>query len=454
MIIRFNINNLFSFGKEKEFNMLPSPRYKRLNHHKYSFKNFEFLKLASIYGANGSGKSNLIKAIAALRSTVVDGKINPYFNEVFKLDPNNLKKSTILGIEFIKDELSYLYAIEVKDNIVLTEELYRTGLGKIDDYLIFKRTTDKKTNIIKFIFSDKFETDPESRTLKKVIEKNLIKPNQSSLKILSELDNFFLELLKKPFDWFRSDLQILSPTSKPLGLIVSLGLNDKFKDFVNNVMCSFSTGIRKVDTDTKTIDNFFKNDPEELKKVKKIFSENPKAIIQLKNVKDENITALKEKGKYVVKRIILKHNGANNNLVDFNLSQESDGTNRLLDYIPVLFNLLNTKKVYIIDEIERSLHPLIIKEIINKFSKEKGSLGQLIFTTHESNLLDQNMLRQDEIWFTEKDHFGCTDIYPLSDFKEHHTKDIKKGYFNGRYGAIPFLGNLKDLNWNIDVSNK
>ena len=85
--------------------------------------------------------------------------------------------------------------------------------------------------------------------------------------------------------------------------------------------------------------------------------------------------------------------------------------------------------------------------------KEKATVGQLIFTTHESNLLDQKIFRTDEIWFTEKDNNGSTDIYSLSDFKEHKTKDIQKGYLCGRYGSIPFLSNLQDLGW-LNNDNK
>ena len=87
-----------------------------------------------------------------------------------------------------------------------------------------------------------------------------------------------------------------------------------------------------------------------------------------------------------------------------------------------------------------------MKEYLPKIDVDK-SKGQLIFTTHESNLLDQEIFRQDEIWFTEKDSNGATDLYSLSDFKEHKTIDIRKGYLNGRYGSIPFLANLTDLNW-------
>ena len=120
---------------------------------------------------------------------------------------------------------------------------------------------------------------------------------------------------------------------------------------------------------------------------------------------------------------------------------------RLLDFIPAFKDLINTDKVFIIDEIERSVHPLLIKELVRKYSEDANTRGKLIFTTHESNLLDQDIFRQVEIWFAEKTPSGSTELYSLSDFKEHNTIDIRKGYLNGRYGSIPFLGNLTDLNW-------
>lgn len=134
------------------------------------------------------------------------------------------------------------------------------------------------------------------------------------------------------------------------------------------------------------------------------------------------------------------------------MQEESDGTVRLLDLVPAFRDLVQKKKVYFIDEIERSLHPLLIKNLIKKFSEDKDTKGQLIFTTHESNLLDQDIFRQDEIWFAEKDNTGSTDLYSLSSFKEHKTIDIQKGYLSGRYGSIPFLGNLQDLNWHNYVT--
>lgn len=126
---------------------------------------------------------------------------------------------------------------------------------------------------------------------------------------------------------------------------------------------------------------------------------------------------------------------------------ESDGTCRLIEYMLIFYGISLSAEVYVVDEIERSIHPILIKSIIKKLSESNGINGQLIFTTHESCLLDQNILRPDEIWFAQKDAEQATQLYPLSDFNIHHTANIENGYLNGRYGGIPFLSNLKDLHW-------
>ena len=156
----------------------------------------------------------------------------------------------------------------------------------------------------------------------------------------------------------------------------------------------------------------------------------------------------------VVKQLKTEHENKEGETIQFDLSEESDGSRRLIDYLPFLILTLAGDNTFIIDEIERSIHPLLIKEIVEKFSTDNTTKGQIIFTTHESNLLDQQIFRQDEIWFVEKDSSGSSDLYSLCEFKEHNTKDIRKGYLNGRYGSIPFLANLKDLNWGNDDFRK
>ena len=154
-----------------------------------------------------------------------------------------------------------------------------------------------------------------------------------------------------------------------------------------------------------------------------------------------------ENGKVYLKTLVPIHQTADGKEVEMAFVNESDGTRRLIDYMPLFYAVTNEDKVYVVDEIERSIHPILIKSIVEKLSQSEDASGQLIFTTHESALLDQDIFRPDEIWFAQKDADQATQLYPLSDFNIHKTANIENGYLNGRYGGIPFLSNLKDLHW-------
>lgn len=446
MLMRIVASNILSFGEEREFNMLPSPRYSRLSHHKYKINNFELLKLSALYGANGAGKSNLIKILSYIVEIVKEEKVpSRLTKDAFKFSGNG--KSQIIGIEFFNNKIPYYYGIEMNGNKVITEELYISGLGDKEDELVFERKTEKG-NKISLNFFPEFEEDQESKILKKVLEKNLIKPEKPILKLLSTLDSPLLFRVEEAFGWFENCLQVVLPSSKPRALPQRIDKYESFKKYAREIMRSFGTGVNDIKVETKSLLDFFgEDDISEIQKLIDEFNEKPDRIMGIRAMKGEEIILVKENDEIVVKRLVLEHEGKNSKVVDFYINEESDGTIRLLDYIPLFHDIVNKQKVYIIDEIERSIHPLLVKELVKKFSEDKTTKGQLIFTTHESNLLDQELLRQDEIWFAEKDRNGCTDLYPLSEFKEHHTKNIRKGYLNGRYGAIPFLGSLKELNW-------
>jgi AAA15 family ATPase/GTPase len=293
-----------------------------------------------------------------------------------------------------------------------------------------------------------FENDDKSQVLKTVLLEEFVKPNEPVLKLLSNRDNKFLKSVKKAYDWFDETLQIITPDAKPRALAHRIDKDKEFKKYAEDIMCSFNIGITSLSSEKKEIHDFFGEDNEnELDQLIKQVEDSPKKMIGLRSRRGDEIIIVKEDGKIWVKNLKVEHTGKNNQSALFNLEEESDGTVRLLDFVPAFQSVISQEKVYVVDEIERSIHPLLIKELVKKFSLDPNTKGQLIFTTHESNLLDQEFFRQDEIWFAEKDSNGSTDLYPLSDFKEHKTIDIRKGYLNGRYGSIPFLGNLKDLNW-------
>ena len=187
---------------------------------------------------------------------------------------------------------------------------------------------------------------------------------------------------------------------------------------------------------------------DEWRKLIPILKENPGKAYPMYHTFDDRVTAsaVYEDGKVIMKTLEPIHKLEDGSEVAMPIYSESDGTLRLIDYIPFIYSIIHEDRIYIIDEIERSLHPILIKEIINKISSINEAKGQLIFTTHESCLLDQKILRSDEIWFAEKDGGQSTHLYPLSDFNIHSTANIENGYLNGRYGGIPFLANLRDLN--------
>ena len=443
MLVRFVLENMFSFGKRKEFSTIPNSRLKTLNSHIYNRDGFEVLKLSSIYGANGSGKSNLIKSLDFLKRLVtLEDMPFAYKNNRFKFTDD---KKQILVIEFVQNKNGFLYGLEIDDNKIVTEELYISGLGKKEDLLLFERKTENERTQIKFF--DEFEKDEKSKVIKEVLIEEFVRIDKPIIKLLANRENENLREIKNAFAWFEETLQIITPQSKPIALAHRIEKDKSFKEFAEDLMCTFNIGIKSLNTEKTNIYDFFGQDnSNEIEDLITRIEKSKNKIIGLQTRRGEEIIVAKEGDDYIVKTLELEHE-ANNITKTFSLEEESDGTVRLLDFVPAFKNILFDDKVIFVDEIERSIHPLLIKELIRKFSEQEETKGQLVFTTHESNLLDQNIFRQDEIWFSEKDFEGATDIYSLSDFKEHKTIDIRKGYLNGRYGSIPFLSNLKDLNW-------
>lgn len=454
MLIRFVVENIFSFDEKKEFQMIPLKTLKTLKHHVYDMKKLSLLKMASIYGANGSGKSNLIKSIELLQNLVLKKVKARAINDVIFKFHDHDNRNQILAIEFFQENTAFYYGIEIKDGIIVTEELYLSGLGK-KDKLIYERKTDKnQKTTIKFM--KEFENNEKNRILRDVLISDFVKVDETVLEIISKRENELLDDVKKAFRWFEKTLRVIFPNSK-----ISIGRlavdNDvQFKNDLESVITGTNFGVDSISITSVELKTFLKeNDSDDIKIIENIIntveSSKSKAIV-MRSREGIELFVIKENEDYFVKKMVLKHAGKKGQKIDFDLDEESDGTLRIIDLIPAFKKAASGQNVVIIDEIERSIHPNLIKELVREFSSSESTQGQLIFTTHESNLLDQEIFRQDEIWFTEKDQNASTDIYSLSDFKEHKTIDIRKGYLCGRYGSIPFLSNLKDLGWLRNVN--
>jgi hypothetical protein len=448
MLLRIVLENLLSFGEQKEFSMIPYGRLQTLTDHCMPKGGIELLKMASIYGANGAGKSNLFRAVRMLQSFVVkEESTEELSSSYFKFFEDGAQRPQLVSAEFFANEQAYYYALELVGGIVRTEELYLSGLGKGDDQLLFERKTDN-SGVSSLRFDPAFEQDAKGAILKEILLEEFVKPTRSVLKVIAMRDNKLLGPVRHAFDWFEKRLVVVLPNSRPRAIVDMIDRDRPFKDFAEQTMCAFNLGISSIRSERIRISEYFGRDDEEAAAHwKRKLEESPDQVLGIRTDKGEELAVVLEDEEVFVKRLILGHQAFGGREIDFRLSEESDGTRRLLDFVPMLKLLATSEHVFLVDEIERSIHPLLIKELIQKFSHTSGTLGQLIFSTHESNLLDQQIFRQDEIWFAEKDSNASTDLYSLSEFKEHKTIDIRKGYLSGRYGAVPFLADVEAISW-------
>jgi len=446
MLIRFIIENFSSFRESTEFSMYAG-KSNLLPHHivKNDSNGLKLLRNAIIYGANASGKSNLIKAMAFAQNFIVQGiKVGRTIPvNRFKLDPEMLEKPAQFEFEFLINKNKYSYGFIIDSKSVIEEWLYIVGRSK--DKLIFSRkTTNGSINI--FDFNNIKFSDKEQEQFVKFTGKGtpvnrlfLTETNERNLRSIS----YFADA----YDFFHRVLTIIFPESKYSGLEFNLDTNDGLAINFQNFLKHFDTGvdglvIQEIDYETE----FSKLSEKIRTKVSDDIQKGESVIIDVDNVKyvlrrnlNDEILAFK---------LMTKHKTSTDENIFFEINEESDGTQRLFDLIPALVDLIHNNKVYVIDELDRSLHPKLTKGIIEAFNEfSKATESQLIVTTHESSLLDLNFLRKDEIWFIEKNKSGESTAYSLEEFKPRYDKEIRKGYLLGRFGAIPFISSLKDLNW-------
>ncbi|NJC27856.1 AAA family ATPase [Neolewinella antarctica] len=444
MLVRLVVENFLSIAEQRTFDMLPNDKLGKLRHHVQDAGGVDLLKLGVLYGANAAGKSTVFKAMATLKA-LVSGQESwvMYAHTRHRFNEDNGEPIT-LGVEFLVGERAFLYAVQLREGIVAAEELYRSGLGGKDE-LIFRRTSGNGKNQLELPALDGLG-QPTSE-VKQFIEKNTIHANQAVLASLAAFEGPQYKNIKIAFTWFTNTLQLISPSQYAIGLAQRIDQDPDFGKFVKETLKSSHLGISDVVIEKLTLNEFFgRDDANKASEIRAKFEANPDGILPAYTSSGQEVSIVMENDKPVVKMLVIRK-GDRSNVKDFSSVEESDGTQRLLDFLPAFYIVARSPTVFFIDEIERSLHPLLIHKLLEKFSLDEHTRGQLIMTTHESNLLDQDILRRDEIWFVEKDMFGATDLYSLNKFREHNTIDIRKGYLNGRYGGIPFLGKLDTLNW-------
>lgn len=454
MLIRFTVENFLSFNQRIDFNMIAADD----THHSHhvvkddSDESIRLLRTSIIYGANASGKSNLIKAMKFARDFIVDGvEKNKNINiNNFKLDKTCYTKPSRFEFEFKTDDKQYAYGFLVDKHKIHEEWLFEIGINT--EIPIYERR-GKDFNFHNF--NHEFFLNLSEDT-KNGIRYEAINTRENLLFLTNSKEREIKDLksLEPIYEWFNDVLKIIFPNSKPFLPFFSPSVQNSLSKF----LASLDLGIKKITTNTIDLDDYNEIPSEFKDEIKKDFpyeegKENAIFIPALKCIISQ---AKDETDKLMVLNLSPVRLDKENSEVKFEISEESDGTQRLIDLFPMLIHLSRGNAVYVIDEIERSLHSLLMKKLFDYFlnnSENKNSNSQLIATTHEVYLLDiKDIFRKDEIWFVEKDKYGQSLLYSLAN-TDVENLDLATGYLNGRFGAIPFIRDLKSLGWREEKSN-
>jgi AAA15 family ATPase/GTPase len=408
----------------------------------YVDDSLKLIKFAAIYGANASGKSNLIKAIDFARTIIVN-KI-PAQSIVSFAKVNKLNKTRESSFEFeieLKGKYyAYGFDILLSEQAIKSEWLYE--ITKTSTKEIFKRNTKNG----EYSINEYFKNKDLINKLEVFID--VIKDDESALflhDINLKKDSLYKEfsecsVLKEVYLWFLKKLDV-NYANRPLKNSYNNIFDENVSCKIENYLKIFGTGINKVITHEVTREEIKEALPQGL--IENIIED--LHVAENKNIIDKRILLnlrgegfflfeLKDDGTIVYKTLQFNHG---DNDLAFLLSEESDGNQRLMELLSVLLSE-EDGKVFVIDEIDRCLHPLLTKKYVSTFleiAKKKNI--QLIVTTHESQLMDFNLLRKDEIWLLNKDNKGKTKVYSMDEFNERFDKKIIKSYLAGRYGGIP-----------------
>ena len=436
MLLRLIIKNFLSFDDEVQFDMFPNMKRTQMANHIYTdLCDVPLLKQAAIYGQNGAGKSNLVKALEFIRAFALDKDFakNIEIDKFFYLLKDNVNNDQItLSVEFEHNKRFFFYEIGIGRKKIIIEGLYESfpKEGRID--LIYERKSREVT------FAKEVD-DTIMEAIKKLLDKN---PMSSLMALNGEFPIVADERCVLAAKWFKTKLEIIGVHSFMPTLIDLLRVNKPMMEFVQGLVHCLGVGVNAMNLQESDFDNWAKqhivmakNLPGNMDNVKSMsLSANSTPVLSI-NVKD---------GVRKVYQLIFDNVGKNGFVGRLDTSMQSDGTLRALTLLPALYYACKMGKTVVVDEINCCLSPTMVKGIVEYFAKTIGTNGQLIFTTHDNQLLDEkDILRSDEIWFVDKRE-GASVLYSHNDFKEHHTISPYRGYNEGRYGAIRFVKLIED----------
>jgi uncharacterized protein len=413
MLIEFRVKNFRSFRDEATLSLVAS----RDNSHPINKVDTPIrgipgvLRSAAVYGANASGKSNLVRAMQVMRAFVVESaslQVDQKLNvQPFALDKISLTEPSEFELTFMVHGTRYQYGFIAKPDRIMSEWLIVYKTAKPQTW--FRRHYDATTEKDDYSFNSSFQGQ-------RAIWQKSTRANALFLSTAIQLNS---EQLRPVFDWIAGTVIMENGGAPVFSYTVNYILRNPKHD-IQRLMAAADTAITGIKIEKR-----------------------PGFMQELKfDLATGKVDATHQEAEHTIP--VFSHETPKAKAV-FELQDESEGTQRLFAFAGPLLEMFRDGRVLWVDELDRSLHTLLVRQLIGMFHDPEINRGgaQLVFTTHDTALLDADMLRRDQIWFTEKDSDQATKLFPLTDFSARKNEAFEKGYLSGRYGAIPILRKLE-----------
>lgn len=419
MLVEFNVQNVTSFNNNQTFSMVASTATKE-DHIEQNTLNIDkfgvgsLLRSAALFGANASGKSNLIESMQILKHIVLDSLLTADSDTLDTVTPFMLKEDYFdipseLEVSFIKENILYRYGLSIINGEIGEEWLYCNK--NIRETKLFHRS-GQQLDFNRTSFSEAFGFI--KKDVKGEIHIAKTKPNVPFISVLSQFDG---EISKQVIGWFQ-DLRVISGTYD-FGVkgytLNKFDTDDKFKLWALEILKHF-----QIEDVIVTDEDHDKDKPLNFSKKQKV---KKKKVEILKKVSSEFRRPMP-------------------------IEMESEGTRRVIYTLGPIYDVIKNNRVLIVDEFDSKFHTLLSRYLIGLFHMNNIGSSQLIITTHDTNLLSKEVFRRDQIWFVEKNDHHESELFSLLEYKEHYTRkssSYRKDYLDGKYGAIPLFDNEESL---------
>jgi uncharacterized protein len=420
MLIQFSVENYRSILSRQTLNMAASKYFKELE----PLNTFDAEGIANvprllrsnvIYGPNASGKSTLVLALDFMRDRVINSARESQANEEIPVEPFKLTAAARVSdsefeVAFIEENVRYQYGFRCNKQRVTEEWLFAYPGGHTRKW--FQRVFDAGSGKDEYRFSTTFLGGRKRQDWKEQT-----RPNALFLSTALQLNN---EQLKPVLNWFQKRLRVIKAELTPYYTMTRCR-DEEQKRRVMGFLNSADLSISDIHIDVRMFS------PDYLPKDLPV------------SLRDE--MSQKMAGTEMMKARFFHKDIETSEQIEFSADEESDGTRALFSFAGPWLDVVENERVLVVDELDSSLHPLIVHYLV-KLLHHEDRKAQIVFTTHDTTILSQKMLRRDQIWFMEKDEKNSTQLYPLSDFSPRDNEAIERGYLNGRYGGIPFLKDL------------